>query len=135
MDAVVLASYIKEIRTIKKIEWTKDEEEEESLEVSQFSYPEYPAVVEGLFNYLDQQSFYDINYLDNMEKIQEKALSLFTKEEVKSYLTSLKREERYGDGVIAEAIESGLFLEALVRLEEILQKEKIEKEEIKNDKK
>ncbi|SEL26393.1 hypothetical protein SAMN04488700_0999 [Carnobacterium iners] len=132
MDSVVLANYIKEIRTIKKSEWTK---EDESLEVNQLSYPEYPAVVEELFNYLNRQSFYDVNYLDNMERIEGKAISLFTKEEVKSYLTSLKREERYGDGVIAEAIELGLFLKVLLRLEDILQKEKADKGENNNDKK
>ena len=83
-----------------------------------FSYPMYPREVLDAVDLMDAEA----EYGKITAEIEDRRLqpSDLNARQLQAVLYSLKRQEKFNDGVIAQAVESSLLLRLLMRLDDII---------------
>lgn len=111
---------IEQVKNISKVEWGGGEvvgKTKDGKDIRQWPFPIYP---DGLYESLYDLLGTDPNFSDNYAKIGKapdyRGMSLF---ELRTVITALVRGERFCDGMIAQAIDSGDLLKILERIYEI----------------
>jgi len=106
LNGPMLKSAINTLRTVTKIteydEW----------------FPKYPEGVFDAFRILDL----DYDYPHHIDAVKEKQISEMNVRELQTYITYISRGEHFCDGFMVSYIESGDFLKALFRLDDLLLK-------------
>jgi len=75
----------------------------------------------AFYKYLYDNNFIDLNYLENVKKIENKEIDKLSFEEIMTKLTLPHRAERFCDGAIHSFVESGDMKKCLKRLLNILE--------------
>ena len=78
------------------------------------------------FKYIYDNNKIDKNYMENMNKIENKQINEFTYEEVLTNLTFIDRRDRFCSGGLYSDVKSGLVLNLLLRLKELVDNKKDE---------
>lgn len=120
IDKDKLWNCIEMLCRIRKIEWTPAQavgKTEDGKDIMTFSYPNYPSELYEVFQLMEP----DYQYVENM-KSWPKGLSVtdMSAEQIRTKLTALHRGERFCDGTIAAAVETGQLLKLLLRLDDLL---------------
>ena len=129
IDKEKLERCINLLSKLKKIEceitYSKLSEEDINKGIKPCSYPHY-NYPEELFE-VEELLTPDYNYTDNLEKppfinrkIDNLDYSALNVENIRTVITVIFRGERFCDGSIARGVESGILLNSLLRLRDIL---------------
>ena len=108
------------IITTQKTEWSSFGNEDGVITLS------YPVYSDEVMEWIDKFYSLDIadnNYIANMKKIQSKAINTLTADQTLTRLTAIVRGEKFCEGNIAEALESGELEELCRHLHETAQKQ------------
>ena len=81
-------------------------------------FPKYPEGIFDAFRILDL----DYDYPHHIDAVKEKQISEMNVRELQTYITYISRGEHFCDGFMVSYIESGDFLKALFRLDDLLLK-------------
>ena len=116
VDRKTLEDCIRDISDIEKIEWgggcPTGDKDEQGKDIIQWPFPKYPECVFPALSILGS----DYSYMDTINevlKIDPNDMDLF---QMKTFLTGMKRQERFCDGLIAGYIEDGTVLICLEKI-------------------
>ncbi|MBR1453983.1 MAG: hypothetical protein IJ593_05005 [Lachnospiraceae bacterium] len=79
----------------------------------------YPQYIEDWKKQFNESGLLDFDYIRNSDKIRDKDIDDLTLDETLTMLTSIIRGERFCDGYIASAIESGALEKLTTHLHEL----------------
>ena len=96
----------------QKVEWSDNRN-------GNLSHPKYSDEVLNWINQFGTLNIADKDYIDNIEQIKQKNVSELTRDETLTRLTAIIRGERFCEGILAKAIESGKLEELCVHLHKI----------------
>lgn len=104
----------------QKTEWLSFGDEDGVITIS---YPRYSDEVREWIDKFYSLDIADNNYTANMKKIQSKPINTLTTDQTLTRLTAIVRGEKFCEGNIAEALESGELEELCRHLHETAQKQ------------
>lgn len=119
-------SYFENATEESVCKWSESEKLEENCYI--FSYPIYDHTLTEFIDEFHKTNLMSYNYLDVINKrgindMDEMAGAIYDGdlELIRAILTGYVRQERFGDGLWAEAVKDKVFLKILKRLDEIIQ--------------
>ena len=105
----------------QKVEWEKCKKENNVMIIP---HPIYSEEVKSWIKTFYSLEIADVDYLSNFGNVKQKAISELTRDETLTRITAIVRGEKYCDGRIADALESGELEELCVHLHELTKADK-----------